>query len=77
MSTLTLRLPEDVAMRLKSVAEARGMSVNKLLTEMSVQALASYDAEIRFKTMATKANIPAALAVLDRLDGHGRASARG
>lgn len=68
MSTLTLRLPDDVAMRLKDVAEARGVSVNKLITEISVQALAAYDTENRFKAMAAKADIPAALAVLDRLD---------
>jgi predicted transcriptional regulator len=68
MSTLTLRLPDDVANRLKSVAEARGVSVNKLLTEISVQAIAAYDTEARFRIMAAEANIPAALAVLDRLD---------
>jgi predicted HicB family RNase H-like nuclease len=34
MSTLTLRLPEDVAMRLKNTAEARGVSVNELMTEI-------------------------------------------
>lgn len=68
MSTLTLRLPEDVANRLKSAAESRGVSVNKLLTEISVQALAAYDAETRFKVMAAEADIPAALSVLDRLD---------
>jgi hypothetical protein len=68
MSTLTLRLPEDVASRLKSAAESRGVSVNKLITEISVQALAAYDTETRFRTMAAEANIPAALAVLDRLD---------
>jgi plasmid stability protein len=68
MSTLTLRLPEDLAMRLKNTAETRGVSVNKLITEISVQALATYDAETRFKAMAAKANIPAAIAVLDRLD---------
>jgi hypothetical protein len=66
---MTLRLPEDVAMRLKNTAEARGVSVNKLMTEISVQALAIYDAETRFKAMAAKADIPTALAVLDRLDG--------
>ncbi len=52
MSTMTLRLPEDIANRLKSVAESRGVSVNKLVTEISVQALAAYDTEIRFKAMA-------------------------
>ena len=70
MSTLTLRLPDDLAVRLKSVAESRGVSVNKLITEISVQALAAYDTETRFKAMAAGANIPAALAVLERLDGH-------
>ena len=70
MSTLTLRLPEDLANRLKNVAEARRVSVNKLITEISVQALAAYDTETRFKAMAMEANIPVALAVLDRLDGH-------
>jgi len=70
MSTLTLRLPEDLANRLKNVAGARGVSVNKLITEISVQALAVYDTETRFKAMAAEANTPAALAVLDRLDEH-------
>jgi predicted transcriptional regulator len=69
MSTVTLRLPEDLANRLRNVAETRGISVNKLITEISVQALAAYDTETRFKAMAMEANIPAALAVLDRLDG--------
>jgi predicted transcriptional regulator len=68
MSTTTLRLPEDIANRLKNVAESRGISVNKFLTEISVQALAAYDTETRFKAMAAEADIPAALAVLDRLD---------
>lgn len=70
MSTLTLRLPDDVAARLKSVAEVRGVSVNKLITEISVQALAAYDTENRFRAMAAKADVPSALAVLDRLDRH-------
>jgi plasmid stability protein len=68
MSTLTLRLPDDVSDRLKNVAAARGVSVNKLITEISVQALAAYDTETRFRIMAAEADTPAALAVLDRLD---------
>ncbi len=68
MSTLTIRLPEDLSARLKNVAEARGISLNKFITEISVQALAVYDAETRFKAMAARADIPAALGVLDRLD---------
>lgn len=68
MSTITLRLPDDVANRLKGVAEARGISVNKLITEISVQVLAAYDTENRFKAMAAGTDITAALAVLERLD---------
>jgi len=68
MSTLALRLPEDLAKRLKNAAGARGVSVNKLITEISVQALAVHDTETRFKAMAAEAKTSAALAVLDRLD---------
>ncbi len=68
MNTLTLRIPDDLAGRLKNTAQSRGISVNKLLTEISLQALTAYDAESRFRTAAASADIPAALKVLDRLD---------
>lgn len=68
MSTLTIRIPDDLANRLKNTAQARGISVNKLITEISVQALTAYDAEMRFKAMAAVADIPAAMEVLDKLD---------
>jgi uncharacterized protein (DUF1778 family) len=68
MNTLTIRMPDSLADRLKSAARARGISVNKFVTEISVQALATQDAETRFRMMAAKADIPAALAVLERLD---------
>ncbi|MDR1854373.1 MAG: toxin-antitoxin system HicB family antitoxin [Azoarcus sp.] len=68
MSTMTIRLPDDIANRLKNVAQAQKISVNKLMTAISVQTLAAFDAETRFKVMAAEADVPAALAVLDRLD---------
>jgi predicted DNA-binding protein len=68
MSTLTLRLPENLALRLKSLAHARGLSVNKLVNEIIAQTLAAYDTETRFKAMAAQANILGALAALDRMD---------
>jgi predicted transcriptional regulator len=71
MNTLTIRIPDDLADRLKNTAQSRGISVNKLITEISVQALTAYDAETRFKLMATEADIHAALNVLDRLDKNG------
>ena len=71
MNTLTIRIPDDLADRLKNTAQSRGVSVNKLITEISVQALTAYDAETRFKLMAAEADIPAALNVLDRLEKKG------
>ncbi|MEE4296897.1 MAG: toxin-antitoxin system HicB family antitoxin [Wenzhouxiangella sp.] len=68
MSTLTIRLPGDTAERLKTLAKYRGLSVNKLMEELSVQAVASFDAENRFKSMAAGADMQRALAVPDRLD---------
>ena len=53
MSTLTIRLPGDTAERLKTLAKYRSLSVNKLMKELSVQAGASFDAENRFKSIAT------------------------
>ena len=53
MSTLTIRLPDPTASRLKQVAHSRGLSMNKLIEEMSTQAIAAFDAEARFRAMAT------------------------
>ena len=68
MSTLTVRLPEDTAARLRRIARARGLSMNKLIEELSTQAIASFDAEARFKAMAASADIEAARQILDRLE---------
>ena len=69
MSTLTIRLPDETAMRIKSLAQMRGLSVNKLIEQMSTQMLTAWDTETRFRTFASSGNISQALAVLDRLDG--------
>jgi predicted transcriptional regulator len=75
MSTLTIRLPEDTARRLKALASARGVSLNKLMEELSTAALASYDAETRFRAMAAKGNRDTALEIFARLDREDEASA--
>ncbi|MDO5102630.1 MAG: ribbon-helix-helix protein, CopG family [Lautropia sp.] len=69
MHTLTIRLPDDTAQRLKSLAKSRGLSVNKLVEELSVQAIAAFDAEARFRAMAAQGDPALALAILARLDG--------
>ena len=39
MSTLTIRLPDDTAQRLKALAHSRGLSMNKLVEQLSAHAL--------------------------------------
>ena len=68
MTTVTLRLPDDTCQRLKQLAASRGISLNKLLEELSTAALAAHDAEARFRAMAGNADRRRAVAVLDRLD---------
>jgi predicted DNA-binding protein len=68
MTVLTIRLPDDTAQRLKSLAQSRGLSVNKLVEEMSAQAISAWDTENHFRAMAATGDVPAALRILDRLD---------
>ena len=68
MSTLTIRLPDDWAQRLKSLAQSRGLSMNKLMEQPSAHALAAWDTENHFRAMAVTGDVQKALAVLDRLD---------
>jgi hypothetical protein len=53
---------------LKSLAKSRGISTNKLVEEMSAQALAAWDTENHFRAMAATGDVKQALAILDRLD---------
>ena len=68
MSTLTIRLPEDTAQRLKALAQSRGLSMNKLVEELSAHALSAWDTENHFRAIAATGDAQRALAVLDRLD---------
>ncbi len=72
MSTLTIRLPDDTARRLKSLAKSRGLSTNKLVEELSAQALAAWDTENHFRALAATGNITRAMEILDRLDAEDR-----
>ena len=74
MSTLTIRLPDDTAERLKTLARSRKLSVNKLIEELSIQAITAADVEVRFKALAARGDMSQALAILDRLDAKGTAS---
>jgi hypothetical protein len=68
MATLTIRLPDDKHARLKDLAISRGISINKLVEELSTIALTEFDAFTRFKTMAAMGDPKVGLAILDKLD---------
>lgn len=68
MTVMTIRLPDDTAARLKVLARSRGLSVNKLVEQLGAQALAAWDTENHFRTVAAAGDPDAALAILDRLD---------
>ncbi|MDD2747019.1 MAG: ribbon-helix-helix protein, CopG family [Acidithiobacillus ferrooxidans] len=68
MSTLTIRLPDDKAERIKAMARMKGISVNKLFEEWSAQMLTEMDVERRFQIMAARGDIQAALDILNRID---------
>jgi len=68
MATLTIRLPDDKHTRLKELAQSRGISVNKLMEELSIIVLAEFDAYNRFKVMASRGDIQEGLRILDKLD---------
>ncbi len=68
MSTLTIRLPDETVQRLKSLAQSRGLSMNKLVEQLSAHALSAWDTENHFRAMAVTGDVNKALAVLDRMD---------
>lgn len=68
MGTLTIRLPDDKHNRLKQLAEARNISVNKLMEELSTVALKEFDTYNRFRLMAARGNKEVGLQLLDKLD---------
>jgi plasmid stability protein len=68
MATLTIRLPDDKHARLKELAISKGISINKLVEELSTIALTEFDAFTRFKAMAAMGDPKVGLALLDKLD---------
>jgi predicted transcriptional regulator len=76
MTTLTIRLPEDTTLRLKQLAAARGISLNKLMEELGTTALAVTVTPLwifwRGWTNATAKSTPADNRLLQRAAGAGR-----
>lgn len=61
------------ALRLRQLAQRRGISLNKLVEELSTRALAEADAETAFLVRAARGDRNRGLAILDELDHkHGK-----
>jgi len=70
MSILTIRLAEEKHARLRQLAEAQGVSMNKLMDELATIALAQFDAETRFRARAGAGSEAKGIRSLDKLDRH-------
>lgn len=70
MATLTIRIPEEKHSRLKALAKHRHVSINRLIDELSTQALAEFDSEVRFRTLAANGDPERGLELLDKIDSH-------
>jgi predicted transcriptional regulator len=68
MSILTIRIPDDKHQRLKQLAESKGISVNKLIEELSTIALTEFDTHNRFKLRAARGDRQEGLRLLNKLD---------
>ena len=68
MATLTIWLPDAQRDRLAAMADRRGVSLNKLMQELSVRALTEHDTEMRFRIRAARGDVRKGLKLLDKLD---------
>jgi hypothetical protein len=68
MSVFTLRLPEDQHQRLKAMAQARGISLNKLFEQLTAQALTENDIEMRYRRLAASGSVKRGLELVDLID---------
>jgi len=71
MTTLSIRLPDDMAERRKNIAKVRDISLNKLMFELSAQALAEEEAKQRSLAAQIRGSKNRAIQMLDELDSMG------
>lgn len=66
MTRITLHFPDEKHARLKTLAAARGMSLNKLLDEAATVMPAEHDAQVRVPVRARRGNPRRGLDLLDK-----------
>ena len=69
-STLTIRLPEAMNARLKALAQARDVSMNRLFDEWATAAVAQHDALTQYTARAERGDATVVLKLLDKLARH-------
>jgi len=70
MATITLRVTDQKADKLKKLAEKMDVSVNKLLDELTTVAITHDEAHMRFQIRAERGSRDRGLATLDKLDAY-------
>ena len=70
MATLTIRLTDVKAERLKAIAGHKNISVNKLIDELATYAIAEHDVHMRYQLRAARGSAVRGLATLDKLDAY-------
>ena len=68
MATLTIKLADEQEARLRQLAKQRGLSVDELVQEFFPIAVAEFDAEERFRALASRGNRANGLKMLDKMD---------
>ncbi|MFY9642083.1 MAG: toxin-antitoxin system HicB family antitoxin [Rhodomicrobium sp.] len=68
MTALTIQLADGAAQRLRALANSRGISLDRVLEEVSEAALTAHDTEARSMATAAEGDREAALEILARLD---------
>ncbi len=68
MSVMTIRLPDATHERLRQLARAQGVSLNKVLEDLATRALTEHDLEARFRARAARGERTVELPLFDGLD---------
>jgi hypothetical protein len=76
MATLTIRLPDDKAERLKNLAAMKEISVNKLFEEWATMALTEFDTRSSFAARAARGSASRGLELLQLMEQRESAESR-
>ena len=70
MAAINIRLSDEKHERLKQLAKSKNISVNKLMEELATIALTEFDAETRFKLLASRGSVERGLELIRKAQQH-------